>query len=298
MPTILTRGSGTVRRRHQSAPAVVACDRSAVRHHRARHAVAPSASRALDGPVERAVRRGHHHRAVHRLRGLRRRLPARRHRLRPRGGQLPALPPRGRARPDNCIHGEKGCTSCTRACPRFRTWEPEADVHLFGRDREPDEMYGITKDLLLCRASRRHGAPDRPGRRLRVGAAHLGDGATATSTARSPRSSKVTAPVEGQARASPRNKDEILASAGSRYTYSANTLALKRGAREGLLASSPSSAWAARSSAPPMMWHRKVGQGRQAVPLQHRPAVLEDVRRRHLRGAVRRQVRPAARRTW
>ena len=26
-------------------------------------------------------------------------------------------------------------------------------MHLFGRVREPNEMYGITKDLLLCRAS-------------------------------------------------------------------------------------------------------------------------------------------------
>ena len=55
--------------------------------------------------------------------------------------------------PDNCIHGEKGCTTCTRACPRFRAWEPAADMHLFGRVREPDEMYGIWKQLLLTRAS-------------------------------------------------------------------------------------------------------------------------------------------------
>ena len=54
---------------------------------------------------------------------------------------------------DNCIHGEKGCTTCTRACPRFRAWEPAADMHLFGRVREPDEMAGIWRALHLTRAS-------------------------------------------------------------------------------------------------------------------------------------------------
>ncbi len=54
--------------------------------------------------------------------------------------------------PDNCIHGEKGCTTCTRACPRFRAWETAADMHLFGRVREPDEMAGIWRQLLLTRA--------------------------------------------------------------------------------------------------------------------------------------------------
>ena len=55
--------------------------------------------------------------------------------------------------PDNCIHGEKGCTTCTRACPRFRAWETSADMHLFGRIRQPDEMAGIWRQLLLTRAT-------------------------------------------------------------------------------------------------------------------------------------------------
>ena len=55
--------------------------------------------------------------------------------------------------PDNCSHGERGCTSCTRACPRFRAWEPEIDEFMFGRTRAADEPSGIFKDIMLTRAS-------------------------------------------------------------------------------------------------------------------------------------------------
>src|SRR5918997_6725575 len=159
--------------------------------------------------------------------------------------------------PANCIHGEKGCTTCTRACPRFRSWEPAADMHLFGRVREPDEMAGIWRQLLLTRA-----ADDTQHEQGQDGGfvsamlvwlmEHDYIDAAMVSGVEDDDAWKAK-PVLAH------NPEEVLATAGSRYTYCANPLALRDAKAEGL-SRLDLVGMGCQTSSPPTMWDRKAGK--------------------------------------
>ncbi len=171
----------------------------------------------------------------------------------------------------NCVHGEKGCTSCTRACPRFRQWEPEADEHLFGRTRNDDEMAGIYGDILLTRASDDH--VHQTGQDGGLVSAILiwcleNDIIDAALTSYLESDGDDGSPgdrwkaVPGVAT----NRDEVLRGAGSRYTYSANTLAMDE-ARDRGLDRLALVGMSCQTSVGPVMWHRKIGKVGKPIKL-------------------------------
>ena len=162
--------------------------------------------------------------------------------------------------PDNCIHGfgeEGGCTTCTRACPRYGAWETSADMHLFGKVREPDEMAGMWRRLLLTRAG------DQMVHEMGQDGGFVSamliwlrehdyiDAALVSGVEDDDRWKAKPAIVT--------NREEILATAGSRYTYCANPLALPE-ARERGFERLALVGMGCQSSAPPTMWDRKAGK--------------------------------------
>ncbi|HVL03361.1 MAG TPA: Coenzyme F420 hydrogenase/dehydrogenase, beta subunit C-terminal domain [Acidimicrobiales bacterium] len=160
--------------------------------------------------------------------------------------------------PGGCGHGERGCTSCTRACPRFRTWETEIDTHLFDRPRRPEEVAGISKDIILARASDDYvhelGQDGGLVSALLIWCLEHGyiDAALVSYLEGDGSSWKA---VPGVAR----TREEVLAAAGSRYTYSATPMAYDEavaGGAERLALVGMS----CHSSVPPVMAARKAGK--------------------------------------
>ncbi len=168
----------------------------------------------------------------------------------------------------NCLHGEKGCTSCTRACPRFRNWESEADVHLHGRTREDDELSGIYSDIMLVRATEDYvyeiGQDGGLVSAMLIWCLEndIIDGALTSGVENNPDGSPGWKAIPMAAA----NREEVLRGAGSRYTYSANTIAFDEAKERGLdrLALVGMSC---QTSIAPVMWHRRVGKVSKPIKL-------------------------------
>ncbi len=166
--------------------------------------------------------------------------------------------------PRDCSHGDKACTTCTRACPRFGMWEPEIDGFLFGRARTAEEPSGVFQDIVLARAAdpELHDVGQDGGlvsAILVYALEHDVIDAALVSYLEGDGSSWKAIP--GVAR----NRADVIASAGSRYTYSANTMAyadLDKGEERIALVG-----MSCQSSSPPAMKQRKAGKVARRISL-------------------------------
>jgi coenzyme F420 hydrogenase subunit beta len=133
---------------------------------------------------------------------------------------------------DDCAHGVRGCDICTRACPRFGAWELDGDQALHGRARQPEEVFGISRGIYLARAT--HPAVLAAAQdgglvsALLLWGLQSGQIEGALCSRRSPTRPWDAEPFLATTPA------EVLEAAGSRYSYSANALAMRQAERRGL----------------------------------------------------------------
>jgi coenzyme F420 hydrogenase subunit beta len=126
----------------------------------------------------------------------------------------------------------KNCGICVRVCPRYNVQVDELDKLAFGRLRTPDEVFGVYKSIYASRSL--------DGEILEKGQ----DGGVATTILKSALESGLIdgAIVSGVNSSTPwlptplvaRSGEEVLLSAGTRYSYSPNLTALKKAVDEGL----------------------------------------------------------------
>ncbi len=128
-----------------------------------------------------------------------------------------------------CVHAERGCTVCARACPRLRVWDADvAEVSVARSDRE--HILGSHQAILMVAATDESIAA--------VGQdGGLATAAMAYALERGVIDAALVSAVDAGSQPRPflaRTREQLLECAGSRYTYSANTLAFADAERMGL----------------------------------------------------------------
>ena len=126
----------------------------------------------------------------------------------------------------------KNCGICLRVCPRYNLQVDELDKLVFGRLRMPDEVFGAYKSIYVSRSLDKEV--------LEKGQ----DGGVATTILTSALESglidgAIVSGVDSSVPWSPTplvvmSREEVIHSAGTRYSYSPNLIALKKGVEDGL----------------------------------------------------------------